>query len=280
MRCKPSIRVAFASVVIVLISSAVGFRASVSALNLYLRKDSVPLRESLDTIPMKLGRWKRVGIDSRLGEAMVESLGTRFYLDRHYAIDGNPANGVMTLHIAYYTGMVDAVPHVPERCWGAAGLVMISQPSTRDVRVDRSKWDLVSGPKNMATGAIYPSAPVVDPVTRREETVFLPIGETEMSVTVFQDESNPKFRLVGGYLFIANARFTSSTNVVKTYAFDLSSRYSYYCKVQCSMLVNDSDQAVETWSELTADLLSELLPTLMRRLPDWTLIEASQSKEK
>lgn len=128
MRFKPSIRVAFAAVVIVLISSAVGFRASVSALNLYLRKESVPLRESLDTIPMKLGRWKRVGIDSRLGEAMVESLGTRFYLDRHYAIDGNPANGVMTLHIAYYTGMIDAIPHVPERCWGAAGLVMISQP--------------------------------------------------------------------------------------------------------------------------------------------------------
>ena len=280
MRFKPSIRVAFAAVVIVLISSAVGFRASVSALNLYLRKDSVPLRESLDTIPMKLGRWKRVGTDSRLGEAMVESLGTRFYLDRHYAIDGNPANGVMTLHIAYYTGMIDAIPHVPERCWGAAGLVMISQPSTKDVQVDRSKWDLVSGPKNLSTGSIYPSATVVDPVTRREETVFLPIGETEMSVTVFQDEANPKFRLVGGYLFIANARFTSSTNVVKTYAFDLSSRYSYYCKVQCSMLVNDNDQAVEKWSELTADLLSELLPTLMRRLPDWTLIEASQSKEK
>ena len=109
MRFKPSIRVAFAAVVIVLISSAVGFRASVSALNLYLRKESVPLRDSLDTIPMKLGRWKRVGVDSRLGEAMVESLGTRFYLDRHYAIDGNPANGVMTLHIAYYTGMIDAM---------------------------------------------------------------------------------------------------------------------------------------------------------------------------
>ena len=264
---------------IVLIASAIGFRASVSSLNLYLRKEAVPLRESLDTIPTKLGRWKRVGIDSRLGETMVESLGTRFYLDRHYAIDGNPANGVLTLHIAYYTGMVDAVPHVPERCWGAAGLQMVNQPAMKLVPVDQSKWDLVSGPKNMATGAIYPSAPVVDPVTRREESVFLPIGETEMSVTVFQDEANPKFRLVGGYLFIANARFTSSPYVVKTYAFDLASRYSYYCKVQCSMLVKESDQPIEKWTELTADFLSELLPTLMRRLPDWTVIEASKSKE-
>lgn len=279
MRFKPTIRLAFASVVIVLIASTVGFRAAVSSLNLYLRKEPVPLRESLDTIPTKLGRWKRVGIDSRLGESMVESLGTRFYLDRQYAIDGNPANGVLSLHIAYYTGMVDAIPHVPERCWGAAGLNMVTQPAARLVPIDRSKWDLVSGPKNVSTGAIYPSAPVVDPVTRREESVFLPIGDTEMSVTVFQDEANPQFRLVGGYLFIANARFTSSPYVVKTYAFDLSSRYSYYCKVQCSVLIKESDHAVEKWTELTADILSELLPTLMRRLPDWTLIEASQSKE-
>ena len=207
MRFKPTIRAAFASVVIVLIASAVGFRASVSSLN--LRKEAVPLRESLDTIPTKIGRWKRIGTDSRLGEAMVESLGTRFYLDRHYAIDGNPDNGVLTLHIAYYTGMVDAVPHVPERCWGAAGLSMVTQPRAILMPIDKSKWDLESGPKNKVTGETYPVASVLDPVTRRKESVFLPIGETEMSVTVFQDEQNPKLHLVGGYLFIANARLTS-----------------------------------------------------------------------
>jgi Protein of unknown function (DUF3485) len=280
MRFKPTIRAAFASVVIVLIASAVGFRASVSSLNLYLRKEAVPLRESLDTIPTKIGRWKRIGTDSRLGEAMVESLGTRFYLDRHYAIDGNPDNGVLTLHIAYYTGMVDAVPHVPERCWGAAGLSMVTQPRAILLPIDKSKWDLESGPKNKVTGEIYPVASVLDPVTRRKESVFLPIGETEMSVTVFQDEQNPKLHLVGGYLFIANARLTSSPYVVKTFAFDLSSRYSYYCKVQCSMLLNESEEVVEKWTELTADLLSEILPILMRRLPDWTLIEATKSEEK
>ena len=280
MRFKPTIRAAFASVVIVLIASAVGFRASVSSLNLYLRKEAVPLRESLDTIPTKIGRWKRIGTDSRLGEAMVESLGTRFYLDRHYAIDGNPDNGVLTLHIAYYTGMVDAVPHVPERCWGAAGLSMVTQPRAILMPIDKSKWDLESGPKNKVTGETYPVASVLDPVTRRKESDFLPIGETEMSVTVFQDEQNPKLHLVGGYLFIANARLTSSPYVVKTFAFDLSSRYSYYCKVQCSMLLNESEEVVEKWTELTADLLSEILPILMRRLPDWTLIEATKSEEK
>ena len=260
-------------------TSAIGFRAAVAALDLYLRKEPVPLRESLDTIPTKLGRWKRVGVDSRMGAAMVESLGTHFYLDRQYAIDGDPSKGLLTLHIAYYTGMVDAVPHVPERCWGAAGLNMVAQPDTKLVPIDRSKWTLDSGIKNSATGEVYPTARVADPVTRREEKVLMPIGETEMSVTVFQDEKNPDARLVGGYLFVANGRLTPSPYVVQTYAFDLSNKYAYYCKVQCSAVLPGGNNAVDQWMALTADLLTEVFPTLMRRLPDWSLVEASQPKD-
>lgn len=279
MRFEGSIRLAFAAVVALLIASAVGFRAGVAALEIHLRKEAVPLRESLDTIPTKLGAWKRVGAESRLGEAMVESLGTNFYLDRQYAIDGDPAKGLINLHIAYYTGMVDAVPHVPERCWGAAGLTMVNQPTTVLLPVDRSKWDLNSGVKSLATGETYPRVQVVDPVTRRAEMVLLPVGETEASVTVFQDEKSPEHRLVGGYLFIANGRLTPSPYVVRTYAFDLSNRYAYYCKVQFSAVLPDDGKVVDRWKTLTADLFAELLPILMRRLPDWAALELSQSQE-
>jgi len=37
---------------------------------------------------------------------MVESLGTEKYLTRSYAIDGDPSKGVISLHLAYYTGMM------------------------------------------------------------------------------------------------------------------------------------------------------------------------------
>jgi len=279
MKFSPTIRWAFVTIILVLVASALGFQAAVSVLDIYLKKEAIPLRESLDTIPTKLGKWKRVGADSRMGEAIVESLGTRFYLDRQYAIDGDPAKGIVTLHIAYYTGMVDAVPHVPERCWGAAGLNMVSQPSTRLLPMDKSKWDLTSGPKNAATGDSYPIAQVVDPVTRRSESVLLPVGETEMSVTVFQDEKNPNVRLVGGYFFIANGRLTSSPYRVRTYAFDLSNRYAYYCKVQFSAVFPADESVIESWSAQTADLLNEVLPHIMRRLPDWSEIESSQSKD-
>ncbi|MSR45198.1 MAG: exosortase-associated EpsI family protein [Phycisphaerales bacterium] len=279
MRFEPTIKGAFAAVVIVLITSAVGFRAGVSALEIHLRKEAVPLRESLDTIPTKLGRWKRVGEDAKMGEAMIESLGTKFYLDRQYELDGDPAKGRVSLHIAYYTGMVDAVPHVPERCWGAAGLSMVDQPTTLLLPVDRSQWIADSGIKNAATGEAYPQARVIDPVTRREEKVLLPVGQTEVSVTVFQDEKTPEVRLVGGYLFIANGRLTPSPYVVRTYAFDLSNRYAYYCKVQFSAFLPDGDKAVDRWKALSADLLTELLPILMRRLPDWATLESSQPQD-
>lgn len=279
MKFSPAIRWAYVAIIMVLVASALGFQAAVSMLDIYLKKEAIPLRESLDTIPTKLGKWKRVGADSRMGEAIIESLGTRFYLDRQYAIDGDPAKGIVTLHIAYYTGMVDAVPHVPERCWGAAGLNMVSQSSTRLLPMDKSKWDLISGPKNTATGLSYPIAQVVDPVTRRSESVLLPVGNTEMSVTVFQDEKQPNVRLVGGYLFIANGRLTSSPYDVRGLAFNLSDRYAYYCKVQFSAMFPADENVVESWSAQTADLLNEVLPHIMKRLPDWSEIESSQSKD-
>lgn len=279
MRFSPSVRFAFIALVVLFIVSAIGFRAGVSQLNLYLRKEPVALREALDTIPTKLGRWKRVGVDSRMGEAMTESLGTKLYLDRQYALDGDASKGLVTVHVAYYTGMVDAVPHVPERCWGAAGLVMVSQPQNVTVAVDRTQWDLTTGPQNDATGTRYPIARVVDSVTRVEEEVHLPVGETTMSVTVFQDEKSPTTRLVGGYLFIANGRMTPSPYVVRTYAFDLSSRSAYYCKVQFSALLHNGDDSLEVWTQFASELLTELLPPLMRRLPDWAAIESAQKKE-
>ena len=59
--------------------------------------------------------------NAAMDAAMVESLGTDKYLTRSYALDGDPAKGTMLLHLAYYTGMIDTVPHIPERCWGAGG---------------------------------------------------------------------------------------------------------------------------------------------------------------
>ena len=185
----------------------------------------------------------------------------------------------MSLHIAYYTGMVDAVPHVPERCWGAAGLAMVQQPSIVHLPVDGSLWDRTSGPIDTRTGERYPITKAMDPVTRRAMPVALPLGETDASVTVFQDPQTSERFTVGGYIFIANGRTASTPYVVRTYAFDLNNRYAYYCKVQFTLSLPRSGKEVELWTERSANLLTQLFPYLMRCLPDWPSLEAPENKE-
>ena len=107
-------RLVFIVACLALILSGIGFKAAVRLLNVYLMKEAVPLRQSLPTLPSRLGNWKKVSEDKSLDEAVIETLGTEDYLDRNYAIDGKPANGVISLHLAYYTGFIDTVPHVAQ----------------------------------------------------------------------------------------------------------------------------------------------------------------------
>jgi len=201
------VRLAYGFAIGMLVLSALGFRAGVAALDLYLKKEPVPLRRALSTVPPQLGRWKQVGPDGVFSAEIVESLGTTQYLDRNYAIDGDPSKGALALHVAYYTGMIDAVPHVPERCWGAAGMVMAEQPRELSLDIDVESWKCSEGPA-AASGERYPATLVSDPVTRRPETVHMPLGEYDASVTEFQDRRDPTRRQVGGYFFVANGRTT------------------------------------------------------------------------
>ena len=279
MQFDRRVRVAFLGLVALIVLSAVGFRSAVGTLNLYLRKEAVELREPLDTIPATLGHWKRWGPDGRFGAAMVESLGTNQYLDRKYAYDGDPKKGLLSLHIAYYTGMVDAVPHVPERCWGAAGMAMVAHPSTVRIPFDRADWTTSDAAVDPQSGERYPQAKVADPVTRRANDVSMPLGESDASVTVFQDGQSPQHMIVGGYFFIANGRLAATPYVVRTYAFDLNNRYAYYCKVQFSLSVPTRGNEVEIWTQRVGDLLTPLFPHLMWCLPDWPSLEAPDPKE-
>ena len=128
MRVDRSVRNALIAGCAALAIGGVGFRVAVGQLRVYLKKESVSLREPLDTVPATLGAWKQVGKDSVFSDALIEELGTRSYLDRMYAVNGDPSRGVMQVHAAYYTGMIDAVPHIPERCWNANGVAQPMKP--------------------------------------------------------------------------------------------------------------------------------------------------------
>lgn len=95
-----------------------------------LDKRPVALRGPLQTLPPRLGGFTSQGDDPPLSDAAIESLGTRSYLLRTYRRDDLRA---VNLHLAYYTGNPDTLPHIPDRCLVAAGAEPID---TRTIRVN------------------------------------------------------------------------------------------------------------------------------------------------
>lgn len=278
MRFRKSVIAAYLCACGVLLIGAAGFRVAVERLNAFVVKKPVEMRAPLATLPASLGPWKKLGDDVQFGAAMVEELGTSQYLDRTYALDGDPAKGVANVHVAYYTGAIDDVPHIPERCWDAAGMVMTRPPERMALEIDDSDWTLEPKLVNRATGLPYHSVAVRHPVTGLEERVYMPVGEIEMTVSEFRPALEPRMRQTGGYFFIANGRPTASALGVRSLAFSLTDEFAYYCKVQVTMRTaasEDEESVRADYRTVASELVSALLPHLMKRLPIWPEYEGS-----
>ncbi len=280
-RFAATTRIAYFTSLAILVVGAFGFLGAVRALNVYVVKEPVQLRSPLDSIPTRLGRWQKVGQDEQLSDAIVEELGTKQYVSRIYALDGEVSKGAVELHMAYYTGTIDDVPHVPDRCWNVAGFSQTKVAEDFALAVDDSLWNKSSGVVNRATGREYATTTTVDPITGKPTNVYLPIGDMKIRVTEFQNPKQPALRLLGGYLFIANGRLTPDPYGVRALAFERSERFAYYCKVQFSMRYNarGDESSLAIFREKADDLFRELLPHLMARLPDWPTVEHAASGE-
>lgn len=272
IRVGPGAPAAVIAAAIVLIGSAAGFQAAVAQLNVYLRKEPVALRESLDTLPTRLGTWSGIR-GEKLPEEMVETLGTREYFDVSYS-DGDRR---VALHAAYYTGFIDAVPHVPDRCMVAAGYDIIEQPTNFPLELRRTGWRF-DGTQSL-DGEPFERVMVKDAVTGRARAVRMPLGDPRIRITVFTDADDPSVRLVAGYFFIANGVFTATPGGVKALAFDPTEPVSYYCKVQFTTAVTRQYE-LDDFIDLVTDILDPLLPELMRCLPDWHDVETSGTEDK
>lgn len=271
---RSSVRAYFVGIA-VLVLGAIGFRVLVAEANIFLMKERVELRRPLDSVPIKLGRWERVGTDSIFNETLIEELGTRSYLDRTYAIDGDAEKGVMHVHVAFYTGTIDAVPHIPERCWAVSGLELTRNSDGVSLAIDRSKWEPLV--RDGVEPGKYMAVALTDPITADIERVAMPLGDIVATTIEFQDPKQPQLRQVGGYFFIANGKSVASSYGVRQAAFNLRDRYAYYCKIQLTKRgkVDDpSGSLLEPFKSDATDLLGELIPQVMRCLPDWPTYEA------
>lgn len=261
--------VAFAVAALLMLGAAAGFSVTAKRLKLYLQKLPIEAEFKVSSLPTETRSWKQVGVDELMPAEMVQELGTQNYLTRMY-VEKRPPEGrpprVMQLHMAYYTGMVDTVPHIPDRClvgggWSIAGKTEIV-PLTLDR--DTAVWRLEDVPEE--SGRIY-SARLGADSRRPGSRVRLPRNADTLDIRV-NPYTDPKQgrTLYAGYFFIANGGHCSDAETVRLLAFRLTDSYAYYLKVQFS---SDSVDSTAEFGQAVSSLLGELLPDIALCVPDW-----------
>lgn len=267
---------------VVLTVCAAGFNAAARALQLNFRKLAVPLPvKSLDDkaegIPATLAsRWIQVTDDRPLSSDVEAALGTKQYVMRTYVDlraarkteadfkDRNPQKiqsliadlqarqpaAIVLVQITYYTGLVDTVPHIPDRCMVADGF----QPTDwRDLTVPQAYAD--GKPRDVKFRFI-----TFEDITGR--------GRVTRNV---------------GYFFHVNGRYEDDPLGVRKTLQNLFETYSYFAKVELMTEQPGHGGAAATATARDAaatsmqELLQALLPELEPRLPDWQKV-SSQSK--
>ncbi|MCK4872398.1 MAG: hypothetical protein KAS72_06710 [Phycisphaerales bacterium] len=271
---------AFLVALLLLCAGAASLRTTVSVLEYHLKKLPVyaPDNRQLRSLPATAGDWSRAGKDDIFSAEMIDELGTRNYLNRMYVRrrpDAGPtdmgpeAYDTLQAHFAYYTGMIDAVPHVPERCFVGGGLHVSGGPWIEDLPIDSSRflrnyysdgYDLLRVPAEFRPDG--------------RDTVRIPDGveSVKLRITRFEDPRQPGKPMFAGYLFLANGRFITHAEEVRAQAFNLKEDYAYYLKIQFTAPAGTYEEPEEL-ATASADLLNELLPGLLLCIPDWVEVQ-------
>jgi hypothetical protein len=158
----------------------------------------------------------------------------------------NP-EAVMNLAVTYYTGKVDTVAHIPERCMVADGY----QPTDT---TDTPRWDM--GPDRLGSTAG---------------------GDGKIGVRFinFEDQTSAKrvTRRVA-YFFFCNGQYLSDPVAVRTTLADLRARHGFYSKVELMTIIPDHDRCAAVMS----GFLQSVMPEVEKCFPDWNAVEHPTGK--
>ncbi len=156
-------------------------------------------------------------------------------------------DAVVSLAVTYYTGGVDTVAHIPERCYVADGWLPKEDP-------ENVMWDMGPGRLNSKPG-----------------------GDQRIAVRFlnFEDQTGAK-RVTKrvAYFFFANGVYESDPVGVRETLQDLRVRHGFYSKVELMTLISDHDQCAKVMS----GFLTTVMPEIERCYPDWNSVEHSAVK--
>lgn len=255
----------------ILLTAVLGLNGVVWATKIVLFKAPIPLRHRLTKLPRDIGSlesphggWAMVGQDERMPKDIEEALGTKHYISRTYVCQDNPKTGLRSvpiqLHVAYYTGTIDTVPHVPDRCLLAGGAQGQGiQTVTLNISGDAYQPSGDGGPW-IAASQLHPDGTHIPNLDIQSSAFTFVAGLTDDALGL-KNAGNVV------YFFAANGKFLSNPNMVRFQAFDPLDKYAYFCKIEVGMPhIADLEEA----TRLASSFLSVMLPEIMACLPDWT----------
>ena len=241
----------------------------------HLTKLPIHAKLKLHTLPTEYPTWVRYGEDAQMSAEGEEELGTKNHLSRKYVErkghEGRPRRAV-EVHLAYYTGMIDTVPHVPERCFVAGGWLQTGAPRLIPIPLDT---DLLI-PDTTADPELHGGTVWMGRSPTTQGRVRLPTGveELQMRVSPFVNQRGDRF--FAGYFFVANGGTVPSADDIRLLAFRLEDDYAYYLKVQ---FTSGSVGSEEELAEAAASMLDEVFPDIMLRVPDWVEVREGRYPE-
>lgn len=236
---------AFVICVLVLAAGGIGMSMTMSKLGIILKKEPLPLRESLDLLDeSSLGPYVVVPPKLKIeNKEVLKSLGTDDYIQWVVEDTEEPAGSAVRrclLFITYYQ-LPDRVPHVPEECWTGGGYQRLG---SEGVTLD------VSGRAGFKA---------------RIPARYLVFGPKKASLW------QTRQRIPNLYFFKVNGQYAGSREEARiALNKNLFGKFSYFCKVE---VVFNRTSAVPSKEEVvmaSEKLLSVVLPVLERdHWPAW-----------
>jgi len=257
----------FVVVTLILLIAALGLNGTAAKMKLTFRKLPVDPAQPLKTIKSELGPWVQISVDRAMSPDFEHELGAteyvfRDYLDtRHLSQKDRDAflkatpearekmredlkavdpHALVKFAVTYYTGSVDTVPHIPDRCYAADGF----KPSTYDIVT----WPIL--PRGKAENR-----------------------NTQVRLINFVDQIDSRHsrpRQVS-YFFQVDGQYEQDPLNVRTRLQNLFDRRGYFAKIE---LVTDLAEPAEAASVMS-DFLTSAMPDVERVLPDWKKINPS-----
>jgi hypothetical protein len=228
----------FVACAALLLAFTIAFR--IQASKMHLVKDALPPQHKMNELKQeRLVGYKLLHVPPMQSD-VLNQLGTEDvvqWLLQEWDANKNQGFGpLVSLFVTYYTGMPDAVPHVPEVCYEGNGFTLVSQ--TGD--------DLTISSRG------------------REETIPIQVLEFRKTGQLLQGE-----RIVV-YTFHANGQFRRDRTAVRLAIGNLTDRYAYFSKVEVGVGVEPGVTSKQQAIESAERLLRVAVPVLLEdHWPDW-----------